>query len=137
MQLKKGKKQASSIEDYDIVLKPIKLNNHNCDTWALGIIILEVYLSLYIHKRDCKDMVHNLYLNKLSYQSRCILINEILDNKKNPIICSLIKEMLRDSQGSAAASGSGEDARIIDEKTMYDELILNTQNYELARPSAQ
>jgi len=138
VQLKKGKKQASSAEDYDIVLKPIKLSNHNCDTWALGIIILEVYLSLYIHKRDCKDMVHNLYLNKLSYQSRCILINEILDNKKNPIICSLIKEMLRDCHGSAgAAPGSAEDARIIDEKTMYDELILNTQNYELARPTAQ
>ena len=82
-------------------------------------------------------MVHNLYLNKLSYQSRCILINEILDNKRNPIICSLIKEMLRDSQGNAAATAnSQEDAHIIDEKTMYDELILNQQNFELARPTA-
>lgn len=74
-------------------------------------------------------MVHNLYLNKLSYQSRCILINEILDNKKNPIICSLIKEMLRDYQGNTLAASSAanpEDAKIIDEKTMYDELILNT-----------
>lgn len=125
--LKKGRKYASSFEDYDITLKPIKLQNQNCDIWSLGIIILEVYLSLYIHKRDCKDMVHNLYLNKLSYQSRCILINEILDNKKNPIICSLIKEMLRDSQGTQnTAANSPEDTKIIDEKTMYDELILNT-----------
>ena len=106
MTLKKGRKYASSFEDYDITLKPIKLQNQNCDIWSLGIIILEVYLSLYIHKRDCKDMVHNLYLNKLSYQSRCILINEILDNKRNPIICSLIKEMLRDSQNNQAAAGA-------------------------------
>ena len=65
--LKKGRKYASSIEDYEITLKPIKLPNQNCDIWSLGIILLEVYLSLYIHKRDCKDMLHNLYLNKLSY----------------------------------------------------------------------
>jgi len=68
-------------------------------------------------------MVHNLYLNKLSYQSRCILINEIIDNKKNPIICSLIKEMLRDSE---TITKQGESLKIIDEKTMYDEIILNT-----------
>jgi hypothetical protein len=68
-------------------------------------------------------MVHNLYLNKLSYQSRCILINEIIDNKKNPIICSLIKEMLRDSE---TIIKQGESLKIIDEKTMYDEIILNT-----------
>lgn len=70
-------------------------------------------------------MVHNLYLNKLSYQSRCILINEIIDNKKNPIICSLIKEMLRDSESQAKQSEQ-QGLKIIDEKTMYDELILNT-----------
>lgn len=90
--------------------------NNNCDMWSVGMIVLEVYLSLYVHKKDCKEMVHNLYLNKLSYQSRCILLNQVLDNKKNPIICSLIKEMLKDASG---------DKKVIDEKTAYEDTLMS------------
>lgn len=67
--------EQARFEDFDISFKPVKLHNDSCDIYSLGIIILEIYLSLYVHKRDCKEMVHNLYLNKLSYQSRCILLN--------------------------------------------------------------
>ena len=50
-------------------------------------------------------MVHNLYLNKLSYQSRCSILNELLDSKKNHVICDLLKDMLRDSdQGRPTAA---------------------------------
>lgn len=73
------------------------MSNLSCDIWSLGIIVLETYLSLYIHKKDCREMVHNMYLNKMNYQSRCIIVNEVLDNKRNPVICSLVKEMLRDA----------------------------------------
>ena len=59
--------EEAPFEDFDISFKPVKLSNDSCDVYSLGIIILEVYLSLYVHKRDCKEMVHNLYLNKLSY----------------------------------------------------------------------
>lgn len=41
-------------------------------------------------------MVHNLYMNKLSYQSRVSILNELLDIKQNPVICELLHEMLRD-----------------------------------------
>jgi serine/threonine protein kinase len=96
--LKPKTKNGRYLEDYEIRVKPLKCDNPSSDIWSLGIIILEIYLSLFIHKKDCREMVHNLYLNKLTYQSRCIIINEILDNSKNPIFCSLIKEMLRDSE---------------------------------------
>ena len=72
----------------------------NSDVWSLAIVILELYLSLFVCKKDCREMVHNLYLNKLSYQSRCSIINEMLDAKKNPILCQLLQEMLRDSNPS-------------------------------------
>lgn len=88
-----------SYRDFNIEYKPAVPQHDSFDIWSLGVILLEIYLSLYVHKRDCKEMVHNLYLNKLSYQSRCVLLNQVLDNKRNPIICSLIKEMLRDSAG--------------------------------------
>ena len=91
-------KNSKHLEDYDIKLIPLRCENQSSDIWSLGIVILEIYLSLFIHKKDCREMVHNLYLNKLSYQSRCIIINEILDNNKNPIFCSLMKEMLRDCE---------------------------------------
>ena len=89
-------KNSKNIEDFDITINAVKLQNTSCDIWSLGIILLEVFLSLYMHKKDCREMVHNLYLNKMTYQSRCIILNEILEHKKNPIFCSLIKEMLRD-----------------------------------------
>jgi len=98
IELKAKGKNGKYLEDFDIKVKPLKCENQSSDIWSLGIVILEIYLSLFIHKKDCREMVHNLYLNKLTYQSRCIIINEILDNSKNPIFCSLIKEMLRDCE---------------------------------------
>ena len=104
--------------DFEIEYKPIEPLHDCSDVWALGIVILEVYLSLYVHKRDCKEMVHNLYLNKLSYQSRCVLLNQVLENRQNPIICGLIKEMLRDAPGQPEdkeASPSEPSRKVIDE----------------------
>ena len=60
-------RSSKHLEDFDISVKPLKLPNMNCDIWSLGIIILEVYLSIFVQKKDCREMVHNLYLNKLSY----------------------------------------------------------------------
>jgi len=60
-------RSSKNLEDFDISVKALKLPNMNCDIWSLGIIVLEVYLSLFIQKKDCREMVHNLYLNKLSY----------------------------------------------------------------------
>ena len=110
------------MNDYEIKVKPTKLTNHNSDIWSLGIIILEVFLSLYIHKKDCREMVHNLYLNKLTYSSRCIIINEIIGQDKNPVICSLIKEMLRDEQPNPDC-GSLDDV----EPTIYQDLLQRNQ----------
>lgn len=59
----------------------MKCSNPNSDVWSLGIIILELYLSLYVMKKDCREMVHNLYLNKMTFQSRCSIINELIDSK--------------------------------------------------------
>ena len=113
--------EEAPFEDFDISFKPVKLSNDSCDVYSLGIIILEVYLSLYVHKRDCKEMVHNLYLNKLTYQSRCILLNQILDNKANPIICQLIKEMLKDC--TPINPGTDTRRKVVDEKGIYDEML--------------
>lgn len=74
----------------------MKLSNTNSDIWSLGIVILEIYLSLFVMKKDAREMVHNLYLNKLSYQSRCSILNELLDSKANPVICELLFQMLKD-----------------------------------------
>lgn len=98
-------KGAKNIEDFNIKVKPLLLSNSNCDIWSLGITILEIFLSMFVQKKDCREMVHNLYLNKLSYQSRCSILNELLDSKKNQVICDLLKDMLRDSdQGRPSAS---------------------------------
>ena len=67
VKLNKNAGNNPQFEDFNIKFKPIKLENFNCDIYSLGIIIIEIYLSLYIYKKDCKDMVHNLYLNRLSY----------------------------------------------------------------------
>lgn len=67
--------EEAAFEDFDLDFKQVKYESDSCDVYSLGIVILEFYLSIYVHKRDCKEMVHNLYLNKLSYQSRCILVN--------------------------------------------------------------
>jgi hypothetical protein len=58
---------SKNLEDFNVSVKPLKLDQHNCDIWSLGITILEMYLSLYIMKKDAREMVHNMYLNKLSY----------------------------------------------------------------------
>jgi hypothetical protein len=84
------------LEDYTIDVASMKLDNQNCDIWNLGIIILEIYLSLYVMKKDCREMVHNLYLNKMSYQSRCTIITQLLDSQKNSVICELLFMMLKD-----------------------------------------
>ena len=60
-------KNAQFLEDFDINVIPLKLTNENADVWSLGIIVLEVFLSLFVQNKDCREMVHNLYLNKLSY----------------------------------------------------------------------
>ena len=81
MEYKPKFKNARYLEDFEITVKPLKLNNENCDIWSLGIIILEVFLSLFVLNKDCRETVHNLYLNKLSYQSRCSIVNELLDSR--------------------------------------------------------
>lgn len=49
-------------------------------------------------------MVHNLYLNKLSYQSRCSIINELLVGKQHQVMCDLLKDLLKDfDQGRPTA----------------------------------
>lgn len=40
--------KAKYLEDFKITVKPLKLENENADIWALGITVLEVYLSLYV-----------------------------------------------------------------------------------------
>ena len=67
IEMKARGKNAKHLEDYDVQVKALKCDNQSSDIWSLGIIILEVFLSLFIHKKDCREMVHNLYLNKLSY----------------------------------------------------------------------
>jgi serine/threonine protein kinase len=113
-------KNSASIEDYEITVQAVRLSNHSSDIWSLGIILLEIFLSLYMHKKDCREMVHNLYLNKMTYQSRCIILNEILEHKKNPIFCSLIKEMLRDEAQMADSE------YFFEEENFYEELVSKT-----------
>ena len=59
--------QSVNVEDFDITVNAVRLKNVSSDVWSLGIILLEVFLSLYMHKKDCREMVHNLYLNKMTY----------------------------------------------------------------------
>jgi len=72
---------SNRLEDYDVTFKVMDEQNNNYDIWSLGIIILEFYLSVFIYKKDCREMVHNLYLNRMNYTSRCIILNEILEHK--------------------------------------------------------
>ena len=80
-----------NLEDFNVEVKPLHLKHDNCDVWSLGICVLEIYLSLYVLKKDARDMVHNMYLNKMSYQSRCQVLNELLDGKSHPVIMDLFQ----------------------------------------------